>query len=117
MGWACCGILLDLFCRGTRWTCCWSMGLGAGTKRVECLEENMGALGVELTSEDMAALEAAVPHHEVLHALNNKDVHFLLLPSYVLEFVTPQDLLCSRSPLLVRRRMPARHGAHARRHS
>lgn len=39
-----------------------------GTKRVSYLEENMGALKVHLSSEDIAELEAAVPDHEVAGA-------------------------------------------------
>jgi aryl-alcohol dehydrogenase-like predicted oxidoreductase len=36
-----------------------------GTKRVRYLEENVGAAAVELTSDDLAALEAAVPRDAV----------------------------------------------------
>lgn len=36
-----------------------------GTKRVRYLEENVGAVGVELTEADLAALEAAVPRDAV----------------------------------------------------
>ncbi len=36
-----------------------------GTKRVRYLEENVGALDVELTADDLAALEAAVPRDAV----------------------------------------------------
>jgi aryl-alcohol dehydrogenase-like predicted oxidoreductase len=39
-----------------------------GTKRVKYLEENVGALDVELTSADVAALEAAVPRDAVVGA-------------------------------------------------
>jgi aryl-alcohol dehydrogenase-like predicted oxidoreductase len=45
-------------------------GLGVapipGTKRVRYLEENVGALGVDLTDADLAALERAVPRDAVL---------------------------------------------------
>ena len=37
-----------------------------GTKRVGYLEENVGATGVELTTEDLAELEAAVPRGAVV---------------------------------------------------
>jgi aryl-alcohol dehydrogenase-like predicted oxidoreductase len=37
-----------------------------GTKRVRYLEENVGALGVELTADDLAAIEAAVPRDAVV---------------------------------------------------
>jgi aryl-alcohol dehydrogenase-like predicted oxidoreductase len=37
-----------------------------GTKRVTYLEENVGALDVELTSDDLAALEQAVPRDAVV---------------------------------------------------
>ena len=36
-----------------------------GTKRVTYLEENVGALDVELTADDLAALEQAVPRDAV----------------------------------------------------
>jgi aryl-alcohol dehydrogenase-like predicted oxidoreductase len=36
-----------------------------GTKRVRYLEENVGAAAVELTSDDLAALEEAVPRDAV----------------------------------------------------
>ena len=36
-----------------------------GTKRVHYLEENVGALDVELTAEDLQALEQAVPRDAV----------------------------------------------------
>lgn len=36
-----------------------------GTKRVRYLEENVGAVAVELTADDLAALEAAVPRDAV----------------------------------------------------
>ncbi|MDN5765471.1 MAG: aldo/keto reductase [Humibacillus sp.] len=36
-----------------------------GTKRVRYLEENLGAATIELTSDDLAALEAAVPKESV----------------------------------------------------
>ena len=36
-----------------------------GTKRVRYLEENVGALDVELTGDDLAALEQAVPRDAV----------------------------------------------------
>jgi aryl-alcohol dehydrogenase-like predicted oxidoreductase len=36
-----------------------------GTKRVRYLEENVGALDVELTADDLAALEQAVPRDAV----------------------------------------------------
>lgn len=36
-----------------------------GTKRVRYLEENVGAVAVELTTDDLAALEAAVPRDAV----------------------------------------------------
>ena len=36
-----------------------------GTKRVEYLEENVGAAAVELTTDDLAALETAVPRDAV----------------------------------------------------
>jgi len=39
-----------------------------GTKRVRYLEENVGALDVELTDEDVAALERAVPRDAVAGA-------------------------------------------------
>jgi len=39
-----------------------------GTKRVRYLEENVGALAVELTAEDLAALEQAVPRDAVVGA-------------------------------------------------
>lgn len=39
-----------------------------GTKRVKYLEENVGALDVELTAEDLAALDAAVPRDAVVGA-------------------------------------------------
>jgi aryl-alcohol dehydrogenase-like predicted oxidoreductase len=37
-----------------------------GTKRVRYLEENVGALGVDLTADDLAAIEAAVPRDAVV---------------------------------------------------
>ncbi|CAM3617610.1 aldo/keto reductase [Nocardioides zeicaulis] len=37
-----------------------------GTKRVKYLEENVGAVGVELTGDDLAALEQAVPRDAVV---------------------------------------------------
>ena len=37
-----------------------------GTKRVRYLEENVGALDVELTADDLAALEQAVPRDAVV---------------------------------------------------
>ena len=37
-----------------------------GTKRVRYLEENVGAVGVELTADDLAALEQAVPRDAVV---------------------------------------------------
>ncbi|MCF6378754.1 aldo/keto reductase [Nocardioides KLBMP 9356] len=37
-----------------------------GTKRVKYLEENVGAVGVELTEDDLAALEQAVPRDAVV---------------------------------------------------
>jgi aryl-alcohol dehydrogenase-like predicted oxidoreductase len=37
-----------------------------GTKRIGYLEENVGATGVELTAEDLAELEAAVPRDAVV---------------------------------------------------
>jgi aryl-alcohol dehydrogenase-like predicted oxidoreductase len=37
-----------------------------GTKRVRYLEENVGAASVELTEDDLAALEQAVPRHAVV---------------------------------------------------
>jgi aryl-alcohol dehydrogenase-like predicted oxidoreductase len=47
-------------------------GLGVapipGTKRVRYLEENVGALGVELTAVDLEALEQAVPRDAVVGA-------------------------------------------------
>ena len=36
-----------------------------GTKRVKYLEENVGAASVELTDDDLAALEKAVPRGAV----------------------------------------------------
>jgi aryl-alcohol dehydrogenase-like predicted oxidoreductase len=39
-----------------------------GTKRVKYLEENVGALAVELTAADLAALDAAVPREAVVGA-------------------------------------------------
>ncbi|MEO5661902.1 MAG: aldo/keto reductase [Nocardioides sp.] len=39
-----------------------------GTKRVKYLEENVGALDVELTADDLAALDAAVPRDAVVGA-------------------------------------------------
>jgi aryl-alcohol dehydrogenase-like predicted oxidoreductase len=39
-----------------------------GTKRVRYLEENVGAAGVELSDEDLAAIEAAVPRGAVTGA-------------------------------------------------
>ncbi|GAA1925973.1 aldo/keto reductase [Nocardioides lentus] len=39
-----------------------------GTKRVRYLEENLGALDVELTADDLAALETAVPRDAVAGA-------------------------------------------------
>ncbi|RYB91408.1 aldo/keto reductase [Nocardioides glacieisoli] len=36
-----------------------------GTKRVKYLEENVGAVGVELTADDLGALEQAVPRYAV----------------------------------------------------
>ena len=36
-----------------------------GTKRVKYLEENVGAADVELTADDLAALEEAVPRDAV----------------------------------------------------
>lgn len=36
-----------------------------GTKRVACFDENLAALKVQLSAEDCAELESAVPHHEV----------------------------------------------------
>jgi aryl-alcohol dehydrogenase-like predicted oxidoreductase len=39
-----------------------------GTKRVRYLEENVGALGVELTADDLVALEKAVPRDAVAGA-------------------------------------------------
>jgi len=39
-----------------------------GTKRVKYLEENVGALDVELTASDLAALDAAVPRDAVVGA-------------------------------------------------
>ncbi len=39
-----------------------------GTKRVKYLEENVGAAAVELTTDDLAALETAVPRHAVAGA-------------------------------------------------
>jgi hypothetical protein len=43
-----------------------AVGLGMpGTKRIACIEENMGALKVKLSAEDIEQLEAAVPYHEV----------------------------------------------------
>jgi aryl-alcohol dehydrogenase-like predicted oxidoreductase len=36
-----------------------------GTKRVRYLEENAGALGVEVTAADLEALEQAVPRDAV----------------------------------------------------
>jgi aryl-alcohol dehydrogenase-like predicted oxidoreductase len=52
----------------------WVLGRGddvvpiPGTRRVEYLEENVGALGVELPDDDVAALEAAVPRGAVTGA-------------------------------------------------
>jgi len=37
-----------------------------GTKRVKYLEENVGALDVELSSDDLTALEQAVPRDAVV---------------------------------------------------
>ena len=37
-----------------------------GTKRVRYLEENLGASGVELTDDDLKALEDAVPRDAVV---------------------------------------------------
>ena len=37
-----------------------------GTKRVKYLEENVGAAAVELTADDLAALEQAVPRDAVV---------------------------------------------------
>ncbi len=37
-----------------------------GTKSMEYLEDNVGAAGVSLTAEEVAALEAAVPASEVV---------------------------------------------------
>ena len=37
-----------------------------GTKRVTYLEENVGATAVELTDDDLKALEGAVPHDAVV---------------------------------------------------
>lgn len=36
-----------------------------GTKRAVCMEENMGALEVSMSAEDVTELEAAVPENEV----------------------------------------------------
>jgi aryl-alcohol dehydrogenase-like predicted oxidoreductase len=48
------------------------LGLGVapipGTKRVRYLEENVGALAVQLTDEDLAALDRAVPRDAVVGA-------------------------------------------------
>ena len=39
-----------------------------GTKRVKYLEENVGAVAVALTADDLAALEQAVPRDAVAGA-------------------------------------------------
>ncbi len=39
-----------------------------GTKRVAYLEENVGAADVQLTADDLAALDAAVPRDAVVGA-------------------------------------------------
>ena len=39
-----------------------------GTKRVRYLEENVGAVDVELTADDLAAIDAAVPRESVTGA-------------------------------------------------
>ena len=36
-----------------------------GTKRAACVDENLGALDVHLSAEELKELEDAVPHHEV----------------------------------------------------
>lgn len=36
-----------------------------GTKRIVALEENVGAAAINLTAEEVAELEAAVPHESV----------------------------------------------------
>ncbi len=37
-----------------------------GTKRVACVDENVAAVNVKLTAEEIKELEDAVPQHEVM---------------------------------------------------
>jgi aryl-alcohol dehydrogenase-like predicted oxidoreductase len=45
-----------------------------GTKRRRYLEENLGALEVELTAEDLAAIEKATPRGSVAGARYNPEM-------------------------------------------
>lgn len=59
-----------------------------GTKRAACLEENMGALAVSMSPEDVAELEAAVPEDEIVgtrypnHSVSPKWNELVLTPTF-----------------------------------
>jgi aryl-alcohol dehydrogenase-like predicted oxidoreductase len=56
-------------CRPSQLVLAWVLAQGTdivpipGTKRRKCLEENVGALVVELTSDDLRRINAVFPHH------------------------------------------------------